>query len=252
MSEFTRTCPRCNRTKIYTSPASMIRLSITPNCVDCKNIPDESLSFFKEKGIYARKCPTCKIFLEYDCKKSLLQAKDKRCVNCRGIPDETLYLFIEAGMYVRRCPECKELKQYKAKSILLYAIRHNGPCKGCMNSEHNKRRTDRLREPWIPIIGNSKFTYRKMSHVRRYWRRADEIERQRILNLTPLQKTYFWGHLKRRNWVLNRKHLKESFEKYKGDNHWIRRPGVYLKILNSCEKYKGDGHWFRRNKVDIV
>lgn len=108
-----------------------------------------------------------------------------------------------------------------------------------------KIKTKKIRQKLISIIGNDRFTHKTMVRVRDHWNSCDEAEQQRILKLTPLQKEYFWGHLRRKRRVIARTNVKKSFVKYRGDNHWMKRAKVYLKLLNSCQKYKGDNHWFR-------
>jgi len=170
--------------------------------------------------------------------------KRKHCTRCHLIPDETLKLFIK-GVFARICPECKSIVEHFSYTSFRAASNINSRCKSCAGFEIGAKVTERVWAEWVPIIGNNRFTYRTIEIVRKHWNSCDETERQRILKLTPLQKKYFWGHVHRKRRVMAIANAKKAFAKYRGENHWMKRAKVYLKVLNSCQKYCGDNHWFK-------
>jgi hypothetical protein len=100
-------------------------------------------------------------------------------------------------------------------------------------------------EKWEPIFVNIPRRRKIFYKWKRIWESFDEEKKLYVLNKTDIQKIYFWGHINRTQRVLWKKNLKQSFIKYLGDNHWIHRPEVYSKIIETCKKYRGDNHWFR-------
>jgi hypothetical protein len=109
---------------------------------------------------------------------------------------------------------------------------------------------------WTDIVGSIVFiglSTRRKTMIRNYWKSASDKQKAKILLKTDLQKKYFWDHLNRAKAFIQKKNrpiylenLRRAFDKYRGDNHWMKRPEVIGKVIKSCEKYKGPGHWFNR------
>jgi hypothetical protein len=178
--------------------------------------------------------------------------QSKNCTRCHKVPDAVLDIFINEGVYARECPKCKSIIKHGSRQTCRFAARKNVQCKSCASTMINKTKSKKIRQKWIPIIGNDRFTYETLARVRDHWNSCDEAEQQRILKLTTLQKEYFWGHLRRKRRVITRANVKAGFMKYRGENHWMKRAKVYLKLLNSCQKYCGDNHWFRNPNYEKV
>jgi hypothetical protein len=124
----------------------------------------------------------------------------------------------------------------------------NKICKFCASKESAfvKYKTHRLE--WKNVTGTTNITSQKLSKIRIFWGKLSEKDRKRILQKTAQQKRWFWSHLSRMSKRLGLIRLRKSFEKYRGENHWMKNPKVLRKIKLSCRKYRGDGHWFRKGK----
>lgn len=253
---YSHACIRCGKTKTYVAKRHWQTLSKRIDCTFCKGVPDESLPNLVNQSIYQLKCKRCGTFSEYCSKLGLLTATRKQssdCVHCHGIPDATLHLFVSRRVYARICPKCQSVVEHSTKPVLRAAVRTNQQCHSCAAKETSILTRANLRAQWTPIIGYENYTYDTLDMVRRHWEGLNENEQQIILNKTSLQRYYYWGHLKRKNRTTGHRKCREIMaEKYSGDNHWVRRPEVYIKILKSCEKYKGDGHWFRNKRKTLT
>lgn len=252
---YSHTCIRCGIEKQYLGFRHWKTVVKRPDCTFCKGIPDDSVASLKN-GVYSLRCKRCNLVSTYTRKNSLVAVLKKqtvKCVQCQSIPNETLHLFVTKGIFARICPKCKGIVEHSTKAVLRAARRLNCQCHSCSAKETAITTRTNLRAQWTPIIGYDNYTYRTLVAVRHHWEQLTETERQEILNKTPRQKYYYWGHLRRKNRGAGHRLCREVMaQKYSGDNHWVRRPEVYLKILKSCEKYKGDGHWFRNKKKELT
>lgn len=148
--------------------------------------------------------------------------------------------------YFRVCPKCSKEVVCKSSSTYHYAVRHQQPCKKCSANAVAKAKAEQNEKESLPIFGYIPRSRKIYYRWRRIWReKLTEEDRQKVLSKTPQQKKYFWGHISRFTWNKGLKNIRKGMEKYRGDNHWVKRPEVLAKIKKSCEKYRGDHHWFR-------
>lgn len=147
--------------------------------------------------------------------------------------------------YRRNCPNCCRVITYNHSSHYHCALRINSTCKHCSSQRNAEKRNKLETEKWSCVFGIVPKRPRIFNKWKQIWNSFDETKKQYILNKTKLQKIYYWGHINRARKVEWKKALKKSFVKYRGDNHWIHRPEVYAKTIETCKKYCGDNHWFR-------
>lgn len=147
--------------------------------------------------------------------------------------------------YQRRCPSCTKIVISNHSSHWHYAIKHNQLCKICSAKQIANKRYKLELESWIPIFGNPPTLRKTFSRWKRIWKTLSQTEQMLVLSKTIDQKICFWNNINKYQKRKYKKTLKAAFIKYKGENHWIHRPEVYSKIIESCKKYRGDNHWFR-------
>jgi hypothetical protein len=149
-------------------------------------------------------------------------------------------------IFVRNCPKCNNSIKYKSHLQCNRANKINSICKRCSNQEKSEKRISSEIKKWSTIFGSvPPKRQRVLKRWKNKWNSFTEEKKQSILAKTPLQKIYFWGHINRASRSQQKKLLKKAFMKYRGENHWMKRPEVYAKIIESCKKYRGDNHWFR-------
>lgn len=192
------------------------------------------------------KCKRCNLETEYSPTHARTIKNRQNCVECRSIDDLFLEEF-KAGKYCRSCPSCQSVITHKSKFSFLQAKRENIPCKSCTNKKlwtNETYRNNQLQHK--RNISDS--TKKKLSlAMKNRW--ANTEDKTQILENLKHATEIFQENLKnpeyKQNWALNQK---KAFEKYKGNNHWMKRPEVMEKIINSCKKYKGNNHWFKTEK----
>ena len=171
------------------------------------------------------------------------------CKYCKLIPDECIDSFRQSK-YEIICPTCGISRTYKNRSYFLGISNDTErQCKWCSNISNIEQRKKEEMEMWKPIIGYWNLKYKTLRMIKDHWETLTQEEKNQILSKTPLQKEYYWGHLRRKNRIEGHRKCRQVMaEKYSGENHWMKRPEVLAKIRKTCEKYRGNGHWFRRNK----
>lgn len=192
------------------------------------------------------KCKRCGIETDYSPNHARTIKSRQNCVECRAIDDQFLEEF-KAGKYCRCCPNCQSVITHKSKRTLLQAKNINSPCKSCTNKKlwtDEAYRNNQLQyKRNMPNITRQKLS----SAMKKRWENTED--KSQILEQLKRATEIFQENLKnpeyKQNWALNQK---KAFEKYKGDNHWMKRPEVMEKIINSCKKYKGNNHWFKTEK----
>lgn len=147
--------------------------------------------------------------------------------------------------FERNCPSCNGLIRYKYVQHYNKAKLLNCLCKRCSSKKNAEKHNKLENEKWEPIFVNIPRRRKTFYRWKRIWESFDEEKKRYVLKKTDIQKIYFWGHINRAQRVLWKKNLKQSFIKHLGNNHWIHRPEVYSKIIETCKKYRGDNHWFR-------
>lgn len=153
----------------------------------------------------------------------------------------------------RNCPICKKIINYNSRDVYSQAKRKNQSCKSCASIESAKRIQQKRKELWKPIVGYWPIKYKTFVMIRKHWSSLTTEQKIKILYKTTKQRKYYWGHLKRYNRNLGHRKCRQTISiKYKGNNHWMKRPEVLEKVRRSCEKYRGDNHWFRRNKIKEI
>jgi hypothetical protein len=199
---------------------------------------------------YCRVCKRCGVHNYYVHESSaILTENDSKCNYCKGIPDDVLHFFVNNRLYMRHCPNCNRLLQCKNKLGLLARIRENLPCHFCTAKKINKEISLKRRSEWKHVVGTMNVSSKKLYKIMQFWQSMTDDQKSEHHKRSDQQKIYFWSHLSRMNKSIGLIRLRKSFEKYRGKNHWMKRPEVYAKIKRTCRKYRGDGHWFRRNKI---
>lgn len=196
---------------------------------------------------YNRICPKCNVSIIYDLKR-LLDYAIKHNLVCKSCKEEE-----RKQKKTRICPLCQKTIIHKSSSIAYHAKRLNSPCKKCSARIEADKQLDRECVFWTVIFGiipKRKKLYESWKQV--WYHRLSDEERLSVLNKTTQQKIYFWGHINRKRKTISKRNIKEAFVKWCGDNHWMKRPEVLEKVIQSCEKYKGDHHWFKLNKMPML
>lgn len=202
---------------------------------------------------YVKTCPRCGKGAKYIVTTAAyirnLQLKwTDRCKYCKPVPDTDLEHF-KKSFYVKQCPECGKDVQFKNRTNYMASVRNNHPCKSCVQAARAVVQAEEQKKLWEPIIGYWGMKYNTFARIRAHWNSLTEEQKQALLAKTPLQRRYYWDHLKRHNAAEGHRKCRETIRaKYSGENHWMKRPNVLRKIRNTCKKYRGDGHWFRRRK----
>lgn len=198
------------------------------------------------KIFYSRTCERCKTTLKY---LHQYEFTPNICKCCKIIPDESLNSFIEK-IYSKPCPICNRNMTYKTRAYFLYAIRNNKICKSCASSKTANKEQEKLREQWEPIIGYWNIKFKTFVMIRKHWGELSDEKKTELLKKTKLQRKYYWRHLHRMNKRNGYKKSRETISKnYGGEKHWMKRPEVLQKVIDSCKKYRGNGHWFRKKKI---
>ena len=199
-------------------------------------------------------CKRCESTIQFKTDISYTIAiHNDRCRKCKDVPDNSIPFF-KSGKFSKTCPTCNLNIFFKNKEWLLYSINKNSSCKSCA-SRATSECTRKKVAVWRKNLTDSKRKEinRKKSnaHLKRlslmsskertldFKRRSEMGKNGSRIFVEKLKSPKF-----RAKWIKN---LKLSFEKYKGDNHWTKRPEVLAKIIKSCEKYKGDNHWTKRS-----
>lgn len=174
------------------------------------------------------------------------------CTNCRGIPDNTVLFFEEEKKYCKFCPKCNSLLQFKTKNSLRQSVIANSICKSC-SSKKSSTVTQEKRRKWQQSLSPEEriLLSKKMSDSnKKSWANKSQEDKDKAINHLRKSKNKFLKQLKNKlfkdAWIKN---MKKSFEKYCGDNHWMKKPDVYKKVKDSCQKYIGKGHWFNDPEV---
>jgi len=195
---------------------------------------------------FQRNCPKCSVPITYELKR-LLDYASKHNLVCKPCKEEE-----RKQKLTRICPLCQKTIQHKHRSNVLFCQRNNTPCKKCSARIEADKLLEKERVFWTEIFGaipKNKKTYERWKQI--WYHRLTVEEQLSVLEKTTQQKIYFWGHIKRKNKVISKRNVREAFVKWRGDNHWMKRPEVLEKVIKSCEKYKGDHHWFRLAKLPI-
>jgi len=196
------------------------------------------------KILFYRTCPRCNIrkgYLHENQLNKFNNVKDCKC--CRFVPDSALQQFINDNLYFRECPRCHNLIKHNRRVGFLNAINENRICKSCGGKETFERKWGL---EWKPIIGDKVPIRRVFYRIRKHWRTLSQEKKDELLSRTQKSRTMYFEHLPRAGRTRNRISVKKAFEKYKGENHWMKRPEVLRKVKNTCKKYRGDNHWSRR------
>lgn len=152
--------------------------------------------------------------------------------------------------FIRICPSCFKGVLLKNEKTQKRQIKLNKPCKFCSSKLIGFKARRRSMNTWKPIIGRWPVRKLTLQRIKRFWKTLSDKEKSEIISKSPSQKIYFWGHLKRKNRIINHRHCRETMAlRYAGDKHWMKRPEVLTKVRKTFEKYRGDGHWFRRAKA---
>lgn len=198
-----------------------------------------------------RVCGRCRNQLKYVSStyfKKIVSENPNECKYCKAILDKNLDAF-KQSIYSRECPKCGRTVIHKNRYSLFQAVRENKLCKSCGLAPVFAERAKAQREYWEPIIGRWDLMPKTFAMIKKHWRTLTEEQKLEIIRKTPQQKYWYWGHLRRKNRLTQRRNCRTTLaQRYGGENHWMKRPEVLAKIRKSCEKYRGDGHWFRRNK----
>ena len=160
-------------------------------------------------------------------------------------------------MNIRKCPKCNRDVIHKNERVWLRQTKLNRPCKWCTSNNTSKIVKEKREKAWKSIVGYWPIKYRTFVRIRNHWKSISKQEKLYIHSKTPLQKRYYWEHLRIKNQTTVHKKCREKkcrevmAIKYGGNNHWMKRPEVIAKVRKTCEKYRGDGHWFRRKQINL-
>jgi endogenous inhibitor of DNA gyrase (YacG/DUF329 family) len=229
---YSRNCPKCGSLIVY-GYRQLFQGAVKHNslCKPCKKT-------------FQRICPKCSELVDYTNQRLFYYAvkHNSICLSCKEISrKQKLY---------KHCPKCGKTIIFKTSSAGLKSIRENCLCKSCANSLRANKQLINERNKWIKVFGfipKRKKVYYKWRNV--WHHKLTDNQKQKVLEKTDKQKVYYWGHINRHLRVLAIQNEKKAFVKWRGSNHWMKRPGVLAKVKKSCEKYRGDHHWFRLNKV---
>jgi hypothetical protein len=149
---------------------------------------------------------------------------------------------MENKEYFRKCPNCNNLVKCKNRRMFLQNTCLNKPCKSCTTK---KVFAEKFEKEWMPVIGYRPST--KVFHrIKKHWNSLSVNQKNNILQKNDKNKRIYFDHLPRTNRRIAKRNVKLAFEKYKGQNHWTKRPEILQKIKNSCKKYCGENHWFNK------
>lgn len=197
-----------------------------------------------------RVCPRCNSTIQYITKNGLRTASMKsNCRKCKNIPDEYLKDFCE-GKYIKRCPRCNGKQEYNTKIGLVRGINLKLICKGCTSRE-NALITQRKIKIWRENLSDKE--KQKLSkacsiaHLK-VWNSKTEKEKQSVIKRLRNERDKWYSNLwmhpeEYDRWITK---LKKSFEKYRGENHWMNRVDTMAKIHSTYMKYLGKNHWVHR------
>lgn len=200
------------------------------------------------------KCPRCSNVKTYKSRYVKEIIDNSFCAKCKRIPDEFLDIFIKTGKYARKCFTCDKILFYKKRQSYIQSIKKHQGCHRCGNRTKTELERKKRREIWEPIVGYWNITYKSFVKIRKHWQSLSIEKQQELLSKTPLQRKYYWEHLKRANRVVGLTKIRKSLEKYKGKNHWIHRTKTWEKVFESIKwipiYQKEDGNFkkLRQNK----
>lgn len=153
----------------------------------------------------------------------------------------------------KQCPKCGRWQCYKTFKQLLAARRKNSICHNCANSNRSentrKKLSKSLKKSWTPerralASKNIKKRFESYSLVELVEIRGRQSQTQKRNFIKRKKEDPEWYNQWRSN-------LKKSFQKYKGKNHWMKRPEVHQKVKDSCKIYQNGGHWFHTNPESL-
>lgn len=156
------------------------------------------------------------------------------------------------GVKSHPCPQCGKMRHFKTRSYYRSAVRENTICKSCTQLNSREANIKRGKDRWANMSEEERQRIRKryVQGQKKRWQSLSEEEREKVrergrkgLRIAHLK---MWNPKNKAKWIAN---LKKSFEKHRGDKHWVYRPETYLKIVESNKKYCGENHWFHRPEV---
>lgn len=194
-------------------------------------------------------CKRCFSVKKYKTEKHFRMAFRKDdCFICERMPDDIIKYFIESGKYVSRCPSCNNIRFFKTRHSYLESLNENRVCKSCNSIKNGPKSAIKIKKWWADLSNEKRkrICDKKSISGKRRWDNLSETEKKKWIESGKRQLKRIQILMKtpeyKKRWL---KKLRASFNKYRGDNHWMKRPEIHQKVVNSCAKYKGDGHWLK-------
>jgi hypothetical protein len=199
----TWTCPRCSSTLTYKIKYN--NLEGRTHCKICKNIPDESLSYFN-LGKFVKFCPRCNEPQFFKSKQGMLYS-------------------------LRRNLPCKSCMSTENGAII--SAKRNEYWKSIVGHVPTINMRSRIRNYLKSISEEEKSVYfnKSIKQKNNFWSHFNR--KMKNVWYKNLQKAFEKYHGE--NHWMNRPEtmakIHSSYIKYLGKNHWIHRPGVKDKIF---------------------
>ena len=238
---FIFSCPDCNVTSSFKFENSYNKRMVIGKCSECSSIHPAT----------CKRCNHIFNFKRYAHIEKFL--KNGTCVKCKPVPDDLLDYF-KSGKLVTMCECCNRPVTHFTREKYIVALRLGSICVKCdINILLDKISHDLHMIKMSPL---NRATGKALKTIvtRLHWRKSTGLPREISLLRAKCGYNTWHTHITmdsktKADWIVN---LKHSFEKYRGDNHWMKRPAVLRKVIDSSAKYKGEQHWFHTRPKSLA
>lgn len=195
-----------------------------------------------------RTCPRCNTTIQYISHEALRENMLlPDCKACRHIPDSSLEAFKQTRL-VKECPRCHGEQEYKTRANFLNALAANRICMSCASKENAPIVTAKVQAFWanMPEKERARRSKKFSEQFKRNWESKTPAEREAWMENVRQRQIEYLANRTQEEIDAWKAKLKESFKKWRGENHWMNRPETMAKIHASYMKYLGKNHWRHR------